>query len=122
MNKVLNPFFSTGKMLGKFFKYSGLAMAGAAGVAAIDLFPAYADVLVGAVGGVPGMILGAILPILLAGAGGAVRNWQKNNTVTPEELAAILASAEAKKVAMKYSFTTKELNELIVKATRLAKK
>lgn len=122
MDKVLNPFFSTGTLLKKWGKYTGLALVGAAGIVALEVLPAYTSVLCDAIGGTPGMILGAILPILIAGGMAAMRNFQKNYTVTPERLAEILAGAEAAKTVQRFSLSPKELRELIRKAEKLAKR
>lgn len=121
-SKIKNPFFKTGKMIVKWGKYTGLAMAGAAGVAAAQLFPAYGDVLAGALPFPADIIFMALLPAICAGLAGAAANFQKNYTVTPERLAEILAGTEAGEMVKRYALSEKDLRDLIAKAQKLAAK
>lgn len=122
LSKVKNPFFKVGRTALKWGKYTGLAMAGGAGVAAAQMFPDYGTVLAGALPPPFNIILMALLPAIGAGLIGAARNFQKNYTVTPDKLAELLAALEAGNTVNRYGLTAKELRELVEKAQKLVKR
>ena len=88
-----NPLYSIGKGLSKGLKVAALSAAGVGLAAAGNHFLGeLAPVLVGSIGGPAGMVLGLVLPPLLAGALASLENYRKNRHVTPVELAAIIAA------------------------------
>jgi hypothetical protein len=122
MKKLANPFLKVGKTFGKFAKYTALAAAGAASVAAVETLPQYTDVLAGLLPPPLGTILALVLPSLLVGAAGAAKNFQKHRTITPEDLAALIAALETHKEATSKYLTRESIELLLRRAAVLAKK
>jgi hypothetical protein len=85
----------------------------------MEMLPAYSEALTGALPPPLGTIVGLLLPAVLAGGAGAARNFQKNYTITPEQLAAILAAEKAKKSIGRID--EKQLMELLQAALKAAK-